>query len=506
MKEPTASTKTAPTPTQVKQGGVSTGAPGAMPAAMHGLIIAGGMGTRLWPASRRALPKQLLALGHHERTLLQSAFERFARSIPPDRIKVVTGADHGDAVVQQIREIYPEFPARNVLREPQGRDSGPAVLWGVLQVHHEAPDAVLAVVWCDQSIRNEHEFDRALALGANFAAGGGLVAIGVRPTRPETGLGYIECGHCEEDGVFAVQRFTEKPDLPTAQQFLAQGHYVWNAGLFAFNAATLVAEFERHAPELMGTFRRHHERQAPGGDWLHPQMIRDIYAEVGGNSLDYLLLEHTDRLHVVPADLDWSDLGAWNVLYQEAEKDAAGNAIHGNVLALSTQNSYIHGGRRLVATVGVKDLIVVDTADALLICDMHSAQDVKKLVDTLTAASFPEVAAHATTHRPWGSFTVLQEAPGYKIKILEVSAHQKLSLQSHTRRHEHWVVVEGEVVATRGEEELPLGPNDTIHIPLGAKHRIENPGEVTARLIEVQYGDYLGEDDIVRYEDVYGRS
>ena len=471
---------------------------------LHGLLIAGGAGTRLWPMSRGSHPKQLLPLSGGSHSLLQDAFLRLSRTIPARRINTVTSRAYDEAVFAQLHELAPDYPRANVLAEPIGRDSGPAVLWGALCVNHADPDALVAVVWSDQMIRNEQRFDGALRKACHAVRDGGLVAIGVPANRPSTMLGYIKMGPATDDGIYEAERFVEKPDVSTAERLVAEGNYLWNPGIFVFNVRTLLEEFERFAPAMMGHFREH-AAQVRDNDWRDPALIEAVYQRLARESIDYLILERTERLKLIPTDLDWSDLGTWDELYFQSAKDAQGNAVSGNTVTLGTQNTYIRAGKRLIATVGVENLVVVDTDDALLICDMTRVHDIKHLVEHLKERGLPEVQGIEETVRPWGSYAVLQEGPGFKVKLLEVLPHQKLSLQMHKHRSEHWVVVEGHVLFTCGEEVGEFAPNDYLYIPQGAKHRIENASDDRVRIIEVQQGDYLGEDDIVRFEDVYGR-
>lgn len=472
---------------------------------LFGLLIAGGAGTRLWPLSRGSLPKQLLPLGGGERSLLQDAFGRLARSIPPQRILTVTSLAYDGAVYAQLCELARDYPRSNVLSEPIGRDSAPAVLWGALRIAHQQPEALVAVVWSDQMIRNEPAFDRALRIAAQAVRDGGLAAIGVPANRPATTLGYIKMGPALGEGIYEAERFVEKPDLATAERLVAEGDYLWNPGIFVFKVRTLLEEFERHAPTMMGHFREH-AKHLRDNDWSDAHLIKAIYTRLPRESIDYLILEKTERLLLIPTDLDWSDLGTWDELYFQADKDAQGNAVSGNVVTLETRNVYIRGGKRLIATVGVEDLVVIDTDDAVLVCNLARVQDIKHLVEHLKERGLPEVDGIEASTRPWGSYAVLQEGPGFKVKLLEVRPHQKLSLQLHHHRAEHWVVVEGTARLTRGDEVSDVSASEYFYVPQGTKHRIENATDRLLRILEVQHGAYLGEDDIVRFEDVYGRA
>ncbi|NIP71525.1 MAG: mannose-1-phosphate guanylyltransferase/mannose-6-phosphate isomerase, partial [Gammaproteobacteria bacterium] len=437
---------------------------------LFGLLIAGGAGTRLWPLSRASHPKQLLPLSGSGQSLLQDAFRRLVRSMDAAHIHTVTSQAYAGTVLQQLQAVAADYPRANVLAEPMGRDSAAAVLWGTLRVQHLDPEAIVVIVWSDQLIREEDAFDAALAKACEVARQERLVAVGVPAIRPATTLGYIKYGRRLDEGVYAAERFIEKPDLQTAKRFVADGTYLWNPGVFVFKVRTLLAEFARHAPTMMGHFRE--DGAASGSnDWCDASLIAEIYAKLPRESIDYLVLEKTDRLALVPADLDWSDLGTWDELYFQAPKDENGNAVRGDAVTYETRNTFIHGGKRLVATVGVEDLVVIDTDDALLVCNMSRVRDVKLLVEHLKEQSRPEADTPVTTNRPWGSFTVLHEGPRHKVKVLEVLPHKRLSLQAHEHRAEHWVVAQGHARLTIGEQEADYAPNEYLYIPQGARHR-----------------------------------
>jgi len=472
---------------------------------IYGLIVAGGSGTRLWPLSRPNRPKQLLPLGGGPSTLLQDAFLRLGRTVKPGHILTVTSAQYDGQVLAQLRQCAEDLPPENILVEPVGRDSAPAVLWGALRIHHACPGALMAVVWADQMIRNEAAFDQALRQGCAAVRHGGLAAVGVVPNRPATTLGYIKMGPQLAEGVFAAERFVEKPDLAQAEQLLRDGSYLWNAGVFVFHVQTLLDEFERLVPTLVGHFRAQQEEWR-GQRWTDEKQIRAVYARLERSALDYALLERTDQLRLIPADLEWSDLGAWNEIYFQRTKDDDGNAVQGRAVTLDTRNTLVLAGRRLVAAVGVEDLVVVDTEDALLVCSMKAVQDVKRLVVRLQEQGHGESLATEQSQRPWGHYAVLTQGDGYKVKVLEVLPHQQLSLQVHRHRAEHWLVVQGQALLTRDEQVQRVSANGYFFVPAGSKHRIANPGDEVLRIIEVQNGAYLGEDDILRFQDDYGRA
>jgi mannose-1-phosphate guanylyltransferase/mannose-6-phosphate isomerase len=472
---------------------------------LYGLIIAGGSGTRLWPLSRSSLPKHLLPLHPSGATLLCDTFARLARTIPAERIFIVTGTAFAEDVLAQVRLVAPEFTKEQLLIEPQGRDSAAAVLWGALHLGAIDPEASAAVVWSDQVVANPAAFDTALLHAVRVAKDGALVAVGIRPRRPDTRLGYIVYAPEAVGGAHRAERFIEKPDLETAERLLAEGRCVWNAGIFVFHVATLLGEFRRLAPELFAAFARHERSGAGSQRWRLPESVQAIYTEAPKGSLDYLVLEKTDRLYVVPAELDWNDVGTWDAVWQEAAKNAEGNSVTGPATLLASRNCLVRADRRLVTVVGATNLAVIDTKDALLVCDLGHAGHVRQLVEELKKQGRKEVHGSEYAVRPWGSYTVLWEGPGFKVKELLINPGQKLSLQMHRHRSEHWVVTNGELLLTRGEEIVRAGPDSYLHVPAGVKHRIENPADEPARLIEVQSGRYVAEDDIVRFEDVYGR-
>lgn len=469
---------------------------------VYGLIIAGGSGTRLWPESRARNPKQFLPLGREGKTLLQETFSRLCRSVSPMRLKIVTHHTSAWHALSQARALSPTYPETNIMGEPQGRDSAAAIYWGALSIAEENPHAVVVVEWSDQVIGNNEAFDQALEQGIEVAGKGTLVALGVTPTKPDTSLGYMQVGEKAHVHAQKVDAFLEKPNSERAQKYLKKGGFLWNAGIFIFHVGALLEEFAKYANE---TTRAFNSQAHLGANWLEPERIEKIYHNTPNGSLDHLVLEKTKNLLAIPCDLEWRDMGAWDVVFETMQKDDSGNAVMGNAIALSSVNTLIRAGKRLVTTLGVKDLVVVDTDDALLVCDIGWAQEVKKLVEHLRVRNIPEADQPAREQRPWGSFVVLEEGPGFKVKLIEVKPGAKLSLQSHKHRAEHWVVAQGEVYVTRDDAIDAVATTGFIQIEQGMRHRMDNRGEIPAKIIEVQFGNYLGEDDITRYEDDYGR-
>ncbi|MBI5164400.1 MAG: mannose-1-phosphate guanylyltransferase/mannose-6-phosphate isomerase [Magnetospirillum sp.] len=465
-----------------------------MPDTVVPVILSGGAGTRLWPLSRELRPKQLLPLTS-DQTPLQDTAQRI-----DGRPVVVCNHEHRFIVAEQLREIGIE--PRAVIIEPVGRNTAPAAAVAALLLESE-PEALMLVMPSDHLVRDPDAFRAAVAKAVPLAKAGRLVTFGIRPTEPNTGYGYIKSGP-PLDGGFAVERFVEKPDLDTAKGYLASGAYLWNSGIFLFPARGYLAELARRHGEMVEGCRR---ALAEGSSDLFFFRLGDAaFAALAGQSIDYGVMEHTDKAAVVPVDMGWSDIGSWSALWQETPHDAAGNALLGDVIALDTTNTYVRTERQLVATIGLRDLVVVATDDAVLIADKAHDQKVKQVVEALKAKKRPEAVTGSRGWRPWGWFQTIDEGERFRVKHIQVNPGAKLSLQKHWHRSEHWIVVTGTAIVTRGEESFILRENESTFIPAGAIHRLENPGKVPLRLIEVQSGEYVGEDDIVRVEDVYGRT
>ena len=461
------------------------------------VLLSGGSGTRLWPLSREAYPKQFLALAGDD-TMVQATWRRVAPLATAAPI-VVANEDHRFLVAEQLRQAG--APRAAILLEPAGRNTAPAIAAAALQATADGADPLLLVLPSDHVVTDEAAFHAAVREAIPAAAGGALVTFGIVPGAPETGFGYIQAE--AGDGVRAVRRFVEKPDAATAARYLSEGGYYWNSGMFLFRASRFLAELGRHAPAMLAAVRAACDGAVRDGDFI--RLDKAAFEACPADSIDYAVMEKTDRAMVLPVDIGWNDVGSWSALWDVSAQDGDGNAHHGDVIAVDSRNSYAWA-RRLVALVGVDDLVVVETDDAVLVAHKDKVQQVKEVVARLKAGQRSHAVLHREVHRPWGSYDSIDQDEGFQVKRIKVKPGGRLSLQSHTRRAEHWIVVRGTARVTRDNDVFELHANQSTYIPLGAKHRLENPGDEVLELIEVQSGDYLGEDDIVRYEDVYGRS
>ncbi|KAG1272597.1 mannose-1-phosphate guanylyltransferase/mannose-6-phosphate isomerase [Stenotrophomonas sp. GD03930] len=461
------------------------------------VILSGGSGTRLWPLSREAYPKQFLPLVGED-TMLQATWKRVA-DIAGKAPIVVANQEHRFMAAEQLRECNVRPQA--LILEPIGRNTAPAIAIAALQVLAENDDALLLVLPSDHVVRNENAFHAAVAQAASAADAGKLVTFGIVPTAPETGYGYIKAGPGE--GARAVERFVEKPDLATAEGYVSSGEYFWNSGMFLFKASRYLQELERLQPAILVACRSALEKAARDTDFV--RLDADAFAASPSDSIDYAVMEKTSDAAVVAMDAGWNDVGSWSALWDVSDKDADGNACHGDVIALDCRNSYAYGNR-LIAMVGLEDVVVVETDDAVLVGHKDRVQDVKSIVAQIKRDGRSEAAAHRKVYRPWGAYDSIDNGARFQVKRITVKPGATLSLQMHHHRAEHWIVVSGTAEVTRGDDVILLSENQSTYIPLGVTHRLKNPGKLPLELIEVQSGSYLGEDDIVRFEDQYGRA
>lgn len=466
------------------------------------VVMAGGTGSRLWPVSRALLPKQFVDLPNQQGSLFQNTLSRLDGLADLSEALVVCNADHRFLVAEQLRQLQ-NFNS-TILLEPVGRSTAPAVALAALRAQQDHADPILLVLTADHLIRDRQAFHQAIAVGTQLAQQEKLVTFGIVPGAPETAYGYIEIG--EELGelpAFAVSRFVEKPDLETAKSYLATGKHYWNSGMFMFSAARYLQELKQHAPDIFDCCHRAYAALESAEDFCY--IPKAIFAECRSESIDYAVMEKTSHAAVVPLDAQWSDLGAWDALWDIQEKDDEGNVIHGDILTTGVSNSYIQSQSRLVAAVGVENLVIVETADAVLVADKNKVQAVKQIVEQLTAKGRSESISHTLVHRPWGHYQLLATGEGYQIKHLVVKPGASISLQLHHHRSEHWTVLQGTGLIVCNDREFMMAPNESTFIPVGSKHRLSNPGDEAVEIIEIQVGDYLGEDDIERFEDIYGR-
>ncbi|MBN4077011.1 mannose-1-phosphate guanylyltransferase/mannose-6-phosphate isomerase [Mariprofundus ferrooxydans] len=464
---------------------------------LKAVVLAGGTGSRLWPLSRQQLPKQFLNL-NGENSMLGATIARLSPLIEEEDVWVITGESHATG------EAFSELDGLNKILEPCGRNTAPAIaLSAALLQDLNDEDPVMVVLPADHLVSKHEAFQACLSQAVIAANAGQLVTFGIVPDQPETGFGYIQTA-VEKDGFRQVLRFVEKPKKKAAQKMLDDGNYYWNSGMFVWKASVILAEIELHLPQVWSVLQVMRERWNNGESWQ--EVIRDDFNKMPDISIDYGVMEKSDNVSLVTADIGWSDVGSWDAVHEMAEHDEDGNDISGNVLAIDCKNSLLRSESRLIAAVGLDDIIVVETPDAILLAKAGESQRVRELVDSLKKGDQNYHVEHVTVRRPWGSYTVLEASgDGYKLKRISVLPGAKLSLQAHQHRSEHWVVVTGTATVTCGELVKVVPRNGSAYIPIGETHRLENRGKVTLQLIEVQVGDYLEEDDIERFEDTYGR-
>ena len=477
------------------------------------IIMSGGSGSRLWPQSRSLYPKQFLPLVD-DQTMLQNTVARLDGIEAVSQPLVIANEEHRFLVAEQFRQLG---RSASIILEPVGRNTAPAVGLAALKaLNHRDTEAqreepFLLVLAADHVIRDVGAFHRAVEVAMPAARDGKLVTFGIVPDCAETGYGYIKAlnhrgheGHREELEAFFVEEFVEKPDLETAEQYLASGDYFWNSGMFLFKASRYLEELKKFRPDILEACEKAMAVQSEDMDFVRLDEV--AFSACPDESIDYAVMENTSDAVVVPLDAGWSDVGSWSSLADISEKDESGNSVLGDVLLQNTRNTYVRSEKKLIATVGVDDLVITESDDAILVAHKSKVQDVKKVVEQLKAEDRPEVKLHRKVYRPWGSYDSIDSGERFQVKRITVKPGAKLSLQKHYHRAEHWIVVKGTALVTNGDNEILLTENQSTYIPVGVVHRLENPGKFDLEMIEVQSGGYLGEDDIVRFEDTYGRS
>lgn len=474
------------------------------------VILCGGSGTRLWPLSRAGFPKQFLVLSGTT-SLFQQAIERVnglaAVDISVGETLVVTNEEHRFLALDQLREL--KTVAATLLLEPVGRNTAPALTLAALQATANGSDPILVVTPADQTVQNPEAFAAALQDAVRAAAGGDIVILGITPDRPETGYGYIcRAGEANKHNDYAVVQFAEKPDFAKAQTYLASGDYAWNSGMFVLKASTWLEALANFRPDIASASQQAWDAKTVDTPFVRPD--KAAFAGIPAESIDYAVMERCPGsgfpIRMVPLDAGWNDLGAWDAVWQVGKRDVDGNVVCGDTMVTDTTGTLIHATSRLVGTVGIRNLVIVETPDAVLVADKACSQDVKKIVAELNAQRRDEHALHRKVHRPWGWYDSIDEEQRFKVKRIQVKPGASLSLQKHHHRAEHWIVVKGTAEITCGDQTFLLSENQSTYIPLGEIHRLANPGTIPLEIIEVQSGSYLGEDDIVRFEDTYGRT
>ncbi|MCG8566761.1 MAG: mannose-1-phosphate guanylyltransferase/mannose-6-phosphate isomerase [Desulfobacterales bacterium] len=466
------------------------------------VIMAGGSGTRLWPLSRELYPKQLIAM-YNEQTMLQNTVTRLEGVEGIQSPILICNNVHRFMAAEQMQQIH--CKPRDIILEPVGRNTAPAIALAALKLVGDGVDPVMLVLPADHKISQPGAFQKVVEEGVAWSEDGRLITFGIVPNSPETGYGYIRKGEALDQAAstVAIGEFVEKPDLPTAEQYLASGEYCWNSGMFMFKASTILREFEAHAPEMLTACKKAMAAGEQDLDFF--RIPKDLFEQVPSDSIDYAIMEKTSKGAMIPLDAGWNDLGSFDALWQTNEKNEDKNVFKGDVLVHDVRNSFVHASSKMVAAVGLDEFVIVETPDAVLVSPRDRVQDIKKLVVQLRDGKRQEAVTHSKVYRPWGDYETIDMADRYQVKRITVKPGAVLSLQKHYHRAEHWTVVSGSALVTKGEDTLLLKEDESVYIPLGTLHRLENPGKIPLELIEVQSGSYLGEDDIVRYEDVYGR-
>ncbi|NRP56644.1 MULTISPECIES: mannose-1-phosphate guanylyltransferase/mannose-6-phosphate isomerase [unclassified Marinobacterium] len=461
------------------------------------VVMAGGSGSRLWPLSRSLYPKQFLPLAA-EQTMLQATLSR-VKGLSGSEAMLICNEEHRFIAAEQIRQLGVKA---EILLEPVGRNTAPAIALAALEATAKGDDPLLLVLAADHVIQNEAEFRSVVSRAQPLAEAGSLVTFGIVATGPETGYGYIRRGTEQGDG-YTVAEFVEKPDLELATSYVASGEYYWNSGMFLFKASRYLEELEKFRPDILEACKQALSETKPDMDFV--RINEHAFAACPDESVDYAVMEKTDSAVVVPLDAGWSDVGAWSSLWEVTDKDTDGNAVRGDVMTYYTQDCLIHSTNKLVATVGLKDVVIVETKDAVLVADKNQVQDVKKIVEQLKAEGRTEHQLHREVYRPWGKYDSIDNGERYQVKRITVKPGAKLSVQMHHHRSEHWIVVSGTATVRRDDEEMLVTENESVYLPVGSVHSLHNPGKIPLELIEVQSGPYLSEDDILRFEDIYGR-
>lgn len=464
------------------------------------VIIAGGSGSRLWPLSRQLNPKQFLTLVDAEHSLLQATIKRL-EGLDAGLPLLICNEQHRFLAAEQLRLL--DMEKANILLEPIGRNTAPAIALAAILACESGDDPVLLVLAADHLIQDVDAFHASLQAALPLAVEGKLVTFGIVPTKAETGYGYLEKGDSVGESGFRVNRFVEKPDLQTAREYLDSGNYYWNSGMFMFRASRYLGELEKFSPDILTACREALSKAEQ--DMLFTRVDHAAFSACPENSIDYAVMEKTADAVMVPLDAGWSDIGSWSAIWDVSAKNADGNVLRGDVLCERTQGSYVYSEHRLVATVGVDDLVIVETKDAVLVARRGQVQDVKKIVEQLRRDKRHEHSSHRDVYRPWGVYDSIDQGERYQVKRITVKPGAKLSVQMHHHRAEHWIVVSGVAKVTNGDKTYLVTENQSTFIPIGQVHALENPGKILLELIEVQSGSYLGEDDIVRFEDRYGR-